>query len=104
MTDACHCMVSRDPGPKFTKFGEQVSIGQTPNPANFRHTLTKVSELEFPFQHKYGYIRDDTLIKFVLPEKVDHSSQKAFRHATHNIRNTAKFGRTPPKMCDISTV
>jgi len=104
MTDAYHCMVSQDPGPKFTKFGEQVSIGQTPNPANFRHTLTKVSELEFPFQHKYGYIRDDTLIKFVLPEKVDHSSQKAFRHATHNIRNAAKFGRTPPKMCDISTV
>jgi len=28
-------ILSRDPRPKFTKFWEHVSIGQTPNHANF---------------------------------------------------------------------
>jgi len=28
-------MVSRDPGPQFTKFGKQVSTGQTPHVPNF---------------------------------------------------------------------
>jgi len=35
MTDACRCMVLWDPRPKFTKFGERLSIGQTPNHVKF---------------------------------------------------------------------
>ena len=37
--------MSRDPQPKFTKFGEHVSIGQTPNRAKFRRSATKVREI-----------------------------------------------------------
>jgi len=36
ISDAYRRMVLRDPGPKFTKPGESVSIGQTPNAAKFR--------------------------------------------------------------------
>jgi len=44
-TDACRSMVSRDPGPKFTKFGKWVSIDQTPNAAKFPCAPTKSVEI-----------------------------------------------------------
>jgi len=40
-TNACRRMVSRDPGPKFTKFGGIVSIVQTPITAKFCRATTK---------------------------------------------------------------
>jgi len=48
--------LSRDPRPKFTKFGEHVSIGQAPNLAQFRRASTKT-------------VRDIRCRKFMLPEK-----------------------------------
>ena len=44
------------PRPKFTRFGHQVSIGQTPNYAKFRHPATKS-------------VRDISCGKFVLSTK-----------------------------------
>ena len=55
----------RTPESKFTKFGEEMSIGQTPNHAKFSGDLTRSVQ----------DIRDRI---FVLPEKVDQSSPKFF--------------------------
>jgi len=53
------------PESKFTKFGEEMSIGQTPDRAKFcGDPIRRVRD-----------IRDQ---KFVLPEKVDRSSPKIF--------------------------
>jgi len=41
MTDACRRMVSRNLQPKLTKFGEHVSIGQTPNHAQISSRSVK---------------------------------------------------------------
>jgi len=54
------------PESKFTKFGEEMSIGLTPNHAKFCGDPTGSAR----------YIRDR---KFVLPEKLDQSSPKFFR-------------------------
>ena len=54
-------MVSRDPEPKFTKFGKQVSIGQRPQWCQISHPPT-------------ASVRDIRCQKFVLPAKVDQSS------------------------------
>jgi len=52
MTDACRRMVSRDRRPKFTKFGEYVSTGQTPNHAKFHRTPPNgVREKRYIFLH-----------------------------------------------------
>jgi len=44
---SCHT-VSWHPRPKFTQFGKQVSIGQTPNPADFHHAVTKSARYLLP--------------------------------------------------------
>jgi len=49
-------MVSRDPEPKFTKFGKQVSIGQRPQWCQISHPPT-------------ASVRDIRCQKFVLPPK-----------------------------------
>jgi len=67
-TDARPRMVSRDPPqPKFTRFGHQVSIGQTPNYAKFRHPATKKCP-------KYQ------LWKICALDKVDQSSSKSLKY------------------------
>ena len=50
-----HGIVGPPPGPKFTKFREPMSIGQTPNRAKFCHPLTRS-------------VRDICCQKFVFPE------------------------------------
>jgi len=56
----------RTPESKFTKFGEEMSIGQTPNCAKFCGDPTKS-------------VRDICGPKFVLREKVDQNSSKLLK-------------------------
>jgi len=57
MTDACRRTVSRDSRPKFTKFGEHMSIGQTHTVPNFiAHPTNDVLEKRYNFYtlHYFG--------------------------------------------------
>jgi len=56
----------RTPESKFTKFGEEMSIGQTPNHAKFCGDLTRS-------------VRDIRDRKFVLPENVGQISPKSLK-------------------------
>ena len=57
MTDPRACMVSRNPRPKFTKFGEHVSVGQTPNLTAF--TTLIILAPQGPLKPKFTNLCND---------------------------------------------
>jgi len=73
-------------GPKFTKFREQVSIGQTPNAAKFRCATTR-SVLDIRYR------------KFVLPQKWTKVHQNSRRPATHKCPSSCQISSRSVKRC-----
>jgi len=78
----------RTPDSKFTKFGEEMSIGQTPNHSKFCGNPTR-------------NVRDIRNQKFVLPEKVGQNSPKLLKTCyplkLHIMPNFIKIGETTLK-------